>query len=109
MEKLAYVAMSQANAGKLYCEEEVDHERIQHGASSTDQTSKDQSLYERMQDFRETVKQELSQQASFSALASKRRSSLTIPTDFEDLPPQTFIDTTVIPLQSALMKLLLLL
>lgn len=70
--------------------------------SSTDQTSKDQSLYERMQDFRETVKQELSQQASFSALASKRRSSLTIPTDFEDLPPQTFIDTTVIPLQKRL-------
>lgn len=70
--------------------------------SSTDQTSKDPSLYERIHDFRETVKQELSQQASLSALASKRRSSLTIPADPEDLPPQTFINTTVIPLQKRL-------
>ncbi|EFO64761.1 Hypothetical protein GLP15_4180 [Giardia lamblia P15] len=70
--------------------------------SNTDRTSRDQSLYERMHDFRETVKQELSQQASLSAQASKPRSSFTLPTDFEDLPPQTFIDTTVIPLQKRL-------
>lgn len=70
--------------------------------SNTDRTSRDQSLYERMYDFRETVKQELSQQASLSALAAKPRSSLNIPADFEDLPPQTFIDTAVIPLQKRL-------
>lgn len=70
--------------------------------SSTDQVSKEPSLYERIHDFRETVKQELSQQASIPILGPKYHSSSTIPTDFEDLPPQTFINTTVIPLQKRL-------